>query len=134
MKPTSQDFYLLFCNSKVRRVAETIQDGFSGMFVVLRILAEADKELSAGDISHTLSVTTARTAVILLTLKKKGYIVKSKSSLDARKTSVKITQKGIDALSQRKERVFESIDKFLSKLDDSEITEFFQITQKLLTT
>lgn len=128
----AKDFYLLFCNHKFKKVTETIQDGFSGMYFVLRLLSDAPNGLSAGEISKIFHVTTARTAVILATLKKKGFIAKTKCSLDARKTIVKITEKGTEALSKRKAKIFNSIDGFLVKLDPSEKENLYVILQKLL--
>lgn len=133
METTAQDFYLLFCDHKIKKVSDVIQDGFSGMYLVLRFLGEEKKEYSAGDLSQMLGLTTARTAVILLTLKKKGYIVRSKSQEDARKTIVKITPKGAAALEERKAKIFDKIDSFLKKLDEHEIGQLFHILEKLLT-
>lgn len=133
MKKTAQDFYLLFCNHKFKKVSETIQDGFSGMYFVLRILAEAGKDLFAGDISDIFKVSTARTAVILNTLEKKGFVFKSKSDVDARKTVVRITESGQKILEDRKNRIFTALDKFLAKLNEEETQQFYNILNKLLT-
>lgn len=133
MKLSANDFYLLFCNHKFKKITEALQDGFTGIYFVLRILADSENELSAGDIAEAFNVTTARTAVILTTLEKKGFITKTKSSQDARRTIVKITDVGMKALEDRKEKVFASVDGFLSKLTKSEVKEFYKILQKLLT-
>lgn len=130
MKPTAQDFYSVFCNHKLKKVSETLRDGFSGMYVVLRILDEAESELSAGDISEIFGVTTARTAVILKTLEQKGYVSK-RSGDDARITMVKITAEGRAALNTRKEKVFVEVDGFLDKLTDEEATTLYNILKKI---
>lgn len=132
MDLAAKDFYLLFCNHKFKKVTEIIQDGFSGMYFVLRILSDAPNGLSAGEISKTFKVSTARTAVILATLKKKGYIVKSKCSLDARKTIVQITEKGRKAVEERKNKLFGSIDNFLKKLTEDEKQNLYSTLDKLL--
>lgn len=133
MKLSAKEFYLLFTNHKFKKVTETLQDGLSGMYFVLRILSDAENELSAGDIAAAFNVTTARTAVILSTLEKKGFITKSKSSQDARRTIVKITEDGKAALEERKNKLFVEVDSFLSKLTKGEVKEFYKILQKLLT-
>lgn len=132
MELNSQDFYLLFSSGKFRKISEIVQDGFSGMYYVLKILADAKSELSAGNISETFGVSTARTAVILNTLEKKGYIIKSKSKLDARKTIVRLTKSGETALNERKEIILSFIDEFLQKLDDSEKSDFYKLLTKLI--
>lgn len=132
MRQTAQNFYLLFSNHKFRKVTDVLSDGVSGMCVVLKILSDAQKELSAGDISDIFGVSTARTAVILNTLEKKGLISKSKSEEDARKTIVSITDEGRKTLEERKKILFFEIDKFLGKLDERETQELYNILQKLL--
>ncbi len=132
MGKTAEDFYQLFSNHKFKKVADTLQDGFSGMYVVLKIIQDAEKELSAGDISDIFGVTTARTAVVLTTLEKKEYIIKSKSENDARKTIVKITEKGNIALETRKNELFFAINAFLNKLSEEEKNNLYKIVEKLL--
>lgn len=131
MKPTAQDIYSLLSNQKFKKVTEIFQDGLTGMFVVLKILDEANKELSAGDISETFGVSTARTAVILATLEKKGFVIKTKSELDARKTIVKLTTNGLTALNERKCKIITTIESFMSKLNDNEVNNLYQILNKL---
>lgn len=131
MRPTEQDIYHLITNQKLKKIAEIFHEGISGMYVVLKILDEQKKELSAGDISEILEVTTARTAVILSTLCKKGLIIKTKSKLDARKTIVKITDMGLLVLKERKQKIFDTIKKIMSRLNDDDIENFCTIMQKL---
>lgn len=132
MQPNANDFYNLICNGNFKRITDAIQDGFSGMYYVLRILHNAKEKLLAGDISDIFGVTTARTAVILSTLEKKGYIEKSKSDNDARKTLVVITPKGREAIEARKRKIFSEIDRFLTKLTSKEVASFYNILHKLL--
>lgn len=131
MKFCAEDFYLSLSNNKFKKFSQVIQDGHSGIFFVLKILDDTQKEMTAGDIADIFGVTTARTAVILNTLEKKGYLSKSKSSIDARKTIVSITESGHIALEQRKVVIFEMINTMLSKLTDEEISTLFNILQKL---
>lgn len=133
MTPNIQDFYLLFCNHNFKNIVDTIQDGFCGMFFVLKIVLDANKELSAGDISQMFNVTTARTAVVLSALEKKGYITKQKSTTDARKTIVNITELGKQILEERKTKLFATLEGFLSKLSQNELQSFYGILKKLLT-
>lgn len=130
--PTAQDFYKLFSSHRFKKVNETIQDGFFGMYFVLRILAENVGGLSAGDIAKMFGVTSARTAVILTSLAKKGYITKQKAKDDARKTIVKITDTGEEVLAKRKKKLFNILDEFLVKLSEEEIKSFYSVLEKLL--
>lgn len=132
MELTAEDFYLLFANHNFKRVTEDIKEDFSGMYFVLKILDDAGQEMSAGDISEIFGVSTARTAVILSTLKMKGLINKTKHSLDARKTIVTITNKGKELLNNRKEILFGKINYFLGKLNSEEKNTFYNLLKKLL--
>lgn len=132
MKPIVDDFYSLCCKHKFKNVTEIIQEGFSGMYFVLRLLSAKPTGLLAGDISSAFGVTTARTAVILSTLEAKGYIIKAKSSTDARRTLVTITDEGKIALNERENKIFVAIDTILQKLNERETVEFYHILQKLL--
>lgn len=130
--PTVQDFYLLFCSHKFKKMNEQMKDGFTGMYHALRILAKAKRSMSAGDMSELFGATTARTAVLLSTLEKKGFVEKSKCEEDARKTIVSITQKGIDAVNARKEFIFSAIENLLARLEPSEVESLYNIAKKLL--
>lgn len=131
MELTANDFYNLFCNREFKKISEPILDGFSGMYFVLKILAEHD-HLIAGDISEIFGVSTARTAVILSTLEKKGYVIKNKSVSDARKTVVSITERGQTVLKERVDKICNTVNHFLSKLNEEEVQKLFSILKKLL--
>lgn len=101
------------------------------MYYVLRILSESESSLCAGDISEKFGVSTARTAVMLNTLEKKGYIEKSKSDKDARRTDVKITDLGEKVLEDRKKRIFSVLEDFIGKINENEKEELYKILLKL---
>lgn len=128
----AQTFYTLLSNGKFKQISSVLQDGFSGIYLVLKTLDDAQTPISAGDISTSLGVSTARTAVALACLEKKGFIKKSKFHLDARKTMVEITESGKNALEDRKNDIFALINQFLDKLNDKEKICLFDILKKLL--
>lgn len=128
----SLDFYTLVCGNKFKKISETIQDGQGGMYYVLKILSESACELTAGEISERFQVSTARTAVMLSTLEKKGYIEKAKAKDDGRKTIVKITPLGENTLKDRMYRILCVFDEYLEKLDMLEREELYNLLNKLL--
>lgn len=132
MKKNAKDFYLLFCSSNFRNITETIQEGFSGMYYVLKILSDSNFELSAGDISNEFGVSTARTAVILNTLERKGYITKSKSNQDGRKTIVLLTEAGNNALQIRKNKILSVLNTYINKLSEQETDKLYFLLEKIL--
>ncbi len=128
----SEDFYSLVCGNKFKKISDTIQDGQGGMYYVLRILYESSSELTAGEISEKFQVSTARTAVMLSSLEKKGYIQKAKAKDDGRKTIVRLTSLGKSALDDRMSKILEVFDEYLGKLNTSEREELFSLLNKLL--
>lgn len=85
-----------------------------------------------GDISEIFKVTTTRTAVILSTLEKKDLILKLKSEFDTRKTIVKITEKGVKELLNRKTKILEMINCMLLKLSDEDKETLYNLRCKIL--
>ncbi len=132
MVPTAEQIYDKMCCHSFKKINELFQDGFSGMYVVLKIIYDSNTELSVGDISEIFKVTTARTAVILSTLEKKGLILKLKSEFDARKTIVKITEKGIKELLNRKTKILEMINCILLKFSDEDKETLYNLICKIL--
>lgn len=128
----SEDFYTLVCGNKFKKISDTIQDGQGGMYYVLKILSESASELTSGEISEKFQVSTARTAVMLSTLEKKGYIQKAKAKDDGRKTIVKITPLGNTALNDRMGKILEVFDEYLKKLNMLERENLYSLLNKLL--
>ncbi len=129
---TSMDFYRLLLNHKSRKLNEILQEGFSRMYYILRILVEKNGETTAGDIASILGVSTPRVAVMLKTLEKKGLVLKKKSCLDGRKTIVKITEKGTKVIEERKDKLFDSLESLLLKLNEEETDNFYFLLDKIL--
>lgn len=126
-----EKIYELFSLIKTKKLDDFFKGGFSGMFVALKILNDKNSPLSAGELAQYLDVSTARIAVILDSLEKKGLIEKSKLKNDGRVTLVSITDSGKEIISKRKKLLFETIDNLLSKLTIKERDLFFGLLQKL---
>lgn len=132
MKPTAEDFYQLISNQGFKNILDIIHEGFTGMFFVLKKLAEGKTDMSAGDIADSFGVSTARTAVVLKNLENKGFVIKSKAEDDGRKTLVKISKNGTIALKDRMKNLLMSMENLLLKLSGEETTQLYNILQKLL--
>lgn len=74
-----------------------------GISNVLCFLMRADHEVSAGEISEYMNVSTARVAVLLKKMSDKGFIEKHTDPSDARRVLVAITDSG-KALFQEQQR------------------------------
>lgn len=116
-----------------RKILKTLEDGYKGLFVILKVIRNRSGEIIAGDISNELNISTARVAVALKTLEEKKYIIKSKGTDDGRKTIVKITNDGLIVLEKRENEIKDLIKGILNILTEDEIKQLINILWKIKT-
>lgn len=114
-----------------KKVVTTLEDGYRGMYVILKFVRDNPNETVAGDISKSLNISTARVAVCLNSLEKKSYIIKSKSKSDGRVTIVKITDLGKSVLAKREGEINNLIELLFSHLSEEEVIQLINIIQKI---
>lgn len=107
---------------------ETTQRGFG---FILSYLERADGEVIAGDLARMLNVSTARIAVLLKRMEQKGYISRSASSEDRRRTVVEITPLGISYVDDMREQTLSRVEKLLDLFSKEEIDNFIRISNKI---
>lgn len=115
-----------------RNLVGLIDEGYKGMFVILRILSESNDGVESGEIAKQMGVTTARVASALNTLEKKGYVRREKAKKDGRKVVIFLTDAGATALEERKSRVSEMVEPLLKNLTNEEVAVLFNLMNKLL--
>lgn len=121
------------CQSKNwRNLVGLIDEGYKGLFVILRILSDEAAPLSSGALAVKTGVSTARIASALNTLENKGFVRREKVEGDGRKVQISLTKDGEAALETRKRKVEEMIEPMLSNLSDEEASSLFFILKKLL--
>lgn len=103
---------------------------FCGEKAIL-VFLEQKKEVSAGDISNFLNVSTARIAVVLKKLVKKDLIKKTTSQTDKRKTIVCLTKKGEDYCKNLRETLIEKLNNFFLFLGEEDTKNFLRLMQKM---
>ncbi len=103
-----------------------------GLYVILRVIEKTSDEVTAGMISNILGVSTARTAVALKTLEIKKWIKKQKSTLDARKTIVSLTDLGKEKIQEKEQELVCIVECFLNRLTDEEVQQLINIIKKTL--
>lgn len=113
-----------------RTFIEFLDDSTRGIYHILKVINDSDKEIVAGDISKTLDISTARVAVALDNLEKKKFIKREKSTLDARRTIVRITDLGIQKLKQKEQSLIEKLVKFLEQLSTKDSKLLLNIISK----
>ncbi len=118
-------------NDNFKKIFSLLEDGYKGLFVILKVINSQHNEVIAGDISKKLNISTARVAVALNTLEKKQYIIKRKSDNDLRKTVVELTPLGEAALLEREKKIQEVIESILECLNIEEQQQLFNILKKI---
>ncbi len=115
-----------------RKLVRLIDDGYKGMFVILKILQESDKGVVAGEIAKKMNVSTARVASALNSLEKKGYIERKSEKSDGRKVVIFLTEQGKTALTERKKHISNVVSCMFDNISKEETKEFFSLLNKLL--
>ena len=131
MEISAMQIYELFMKINLKELINIILSGFSGAFLLLKILRSKRKAMAAGELSSKMKVSSARMAAMLNNLSQKGYIKKEKTEDDGRKTIVTITKDGQNALAKREGKVVGLIDKLLKKLSSKDIKNLLDICKKL---
>lgn len=115
-----------------RKVIKLLENGYKGIFVILRVLHESKTEVVSADLAKQLDVSTARIATALNTLESKGYIKRVPSANDGRKVAVLITPQGEEALEEREKEVNGLVVPLFAKLSEEERSTLFNLLKKLL--
>lgn len=123
----------VLCQSKKwKDLTALIDDGYKGIFVILRILQASETSVVAGELSRLMNVSTARIARALNTLESKNYIRRERDETDARKVVIRLTETGEQALEERKTEVKAIFDPMFANLTEQETSTLFYILKKML--
>lgn len=115
-----------------QRLMRLFDEGYKGMFVIMRILSESEGNVSAGVLAREMNVSTARIARALNTLEAKGFIKRESETGDARKVIIKLTAQGEKALEQRMREVEKIVEPLFYNLTEEELAKLFSLLKKLL--
>lgn len=130
-RETAEEFYRILLGGVSSRISKFLDEGLRGLYVVLKTVRDSETEISPGDIAKNLNISTARVAVALKTLERKGYISKSHPAYDGRKVLLKSTPLGDQVLSEREKSVYDLIEALLRKLTEQEAQTYIRLTKKL---
>ena len=128
-----EDEMKALCQSKRwKNLIGLLDDGYKGMFVILRILQASETNVVAGELARIMNVSTARIARALNTLEGKNYIRRERDETDARKVVIRLTETGKQALEERKREVKAIFDPMFANLTEKETSTLFFIIRKML--
>lgn len=83
------------------------------------------------ELSDLLTVSTARMAVILNGLERKGLIARTRDAVDSRQKTVAITEAGLSSLEKRYRRLLGFFAESFRALGEKDAREFLRLYEKL---
>lgn len=103
-----------------------------GECFVLRCLARSKAPLLPSDLSEQSHASTARIAVVLNTLKKKGLISRAIDPTDRRRILVSLTNVGQEYVAVVRTQLREDMKHLLEELGEQDAREYLRITKRIL--
>lgn len=119
---------LLFRNGPQKQIGKHAQ----GECFVLRCLARSPKPLLPSDLSAMTQSGTARIAVVLNTLEKKGYITRAIDPADRRRVLVSLTSVGAEYVRSIRQQLRQRMQRLLAELGEADAEEYLRITERIL--
>lgn len=110
---------------------QKIDESSKGESFCLLYLKEIMQEASPNELSCEMRISTARVAVILNTLEKKGFITREINKEDRRKIIIKLTSKGNKEAEKYKDDVIGEIIKMFKLIGLKDSKELIRITDKI---
>ena len=103
-----------------------------GESFVLRCLARSKTPLLPSDLSEQIHTSTARIAVVLNALEKKGMITRTIDLADRRRILVSLTDAGKAHTAEIRIQLQENMKHLLEELGEQDAREYLRITKRML--
>lgn len=116
---------------KFRALSTSLEEGNKGMYIILKYISKSENEVIESDIAKMLGVSIARITVAIKIIEKKGYVIREKSKIDKRKTTLKVTEQGNKYIEQKQHKVIDMIDELTSELTEEECLYLVKIASKI---
>lgn len=118
-------------DAQPKDIARFMSENQAGARAVLRLLYASDEVMTAGRIAQEIGVSGARVAVLLKKMAVKDLIVKEASLDDARVTTVRLTQHGLETAKAMRQEMFDQIGKVIDKVGMDAMLEFILIAKEI---
>ena len=123
-----------FASTMPKNLNESVNTTKAGIGMVLSILDKStDKEVTCGDISKIMSVSTARVASLLNKMKARGLILRVPMEKDKRVTIVKLTDLGKNDILRMNAAVDSMINTLIEELGMEKLNQFFALSSQITT-
>lgn len=106
---------------------DEVSASMRGEMAVLRQLGESAEQMTAGDLSRELRMTTSRIAAVLNSLQKKGLIERGGDAQDRRRVLVRLTDEGRALCEHRKACVRRRLAAIFAQLGMEDTRSFVRI-------
>lgn len=110
---------------------KNLSEGNAGIHAVLRILYESDDNITAGNISDYMNVSTARVAALLKKMSAKGLIIKDVDANDARITIVRLSPLGLEKVRQMKANLYKQVSAVIDKVGIEKMMDFISVSNEI---
>ena len=109
-----------------------VNDSNAGIGYALKLLLSEDShQLSAGQLSEAMGVSTARVAVLLKKMENKGLIEKKEDEADARVTLVKLSEEGQRVAALMKENMLRHVANVIDKVGEEKFLQFIALSNEI---
>ncbi|MFI3176628.1 MAG: MarR family winged helix-turn-helix transcriptional regulator [Eubacteriales bacterium] len=116
----------LFHENRPHHAFDEMREHESGTIAVLKFLSEQETNVKSKDISSALGISTARMAVLLKKMERKGFIIKTNSQVDGRITIVSLSEQGHRIMNTIHQQMECSIEKLVDQFGLDKIRDVFQ--------
>lgn len=130
-KTKAREFLAEFFENRPKGFTKPLDDKSRGLCMILHLLDNVGGTVIAGDIAEELNMSTPRVAAALKALEGKGYIVRSSSADDRRKTVVTITEAGRSAAKRDEDVLVELVSYLFDTVGESDLNEFLRISSAI---
>ncbi len=103
----------------------------SGMGYIMLRLYNAKEEVYAINLSQDMQISRARVTMLLRKLISRGFVLKQRSKLDARKEIITITNIGRDEVNKIKQKVLGDVNRLIDKLGMDKVNEFLELSKEI---
>ncbi len=114
------------------QVERLMDDYIRGEMYALTILYRHEGSAYPKEISTGMRVSSARVAVLINHMEKKGWVKRSPDKKDSRQTIVSMTDLGQEVLQREKQERIQQIVELLEKLGEDDVREWLRIRRKML--
>lgn len=113
---------------------KVFNDANTGIGFAIKLLYSAeDNRLSAGAISESMGVSTARVAVLLKKMESKGLITRESDRTDARVTVVCLSEAGKNVAEQMQQNMLRHISYVIDKVGMEKLKQFIELSVEVKT-